>query len=421
MGWCCMEGFDGLGAIADVAYRSWRAGGAGLKFTSSGGRRGSAGLYDDTSGSTTERYHEYGGNFFRTFPSLATVGPNNDFEFGFAFKITGTGWDSKSSGYTIPLASLRSSSAEILRIELQLTGSTWQLAFKYAAVTRLSGSFPGGGGSGTRPTSDQWYYVTLLLSGWEASGSNAKSQYLLVDGTSISSLLNNTVANANVSSDIAYIRMGSGNGVSGDITSGDAVYWDDIVLCTSLGESPSTFVSSSSLAASTYMGPVRVDRVVGSTENTNYDDEFVASSGGGNDEYPMVDDTGGHDGDSTYVYSSTIGHTAQGGMTAGEPLPHTPTIIWGAKAMAIVKNAGDGIAVVRCDLAHLNTRDAGGSATYSLPAGGSYEGMHSLKVPGVSSTDGDFHGSYNASTSRWVLGGSTGGIRYATALLEYVS
>jgi hypothetical protein len=412
-----MEGFDRLASYSELGLRSWRSIGAGLKLGTTSGRRGSVGIYNDTTGSTTQRGIEYSRNFFRTTPNLVELATTN-WEIGFAFKLTGTGWDSVASGFTYPLLEIASSApASIMYWDLNYNGTVWLIRQRYGSVTRMSGQFPGGGGAGTRPTSGQWYYVTALVSRIEGAAVASKSQFVLVDGNVIASLTSNTAQNASVTAVPVYLRLDCGNGVSGDCPSGCEVHYDDIVMCDAVGEEFTPSVSST-IGASEYMGPVRVDAYVGVAENTTYDDEFVPSSG--SDEYPMLDEST-QDGDTTYVASSTIGHTAQGGYigASGSWMAHTPTTIWGAKANAVVRNAGDGICNARCDLAYLTSRPAGAAGQglpYSLPAGGSYEGLHSL-ADSTSGTSGDYHGASDASSTKYVQGT----LRYATALVEYVS
>lgn len=399
MAWRILEGFDGLASYSEIGLRSWRSVGAGIKFHSTNGRRGGACLYDDTSGSTTSRGVEFGGDFFRTTPNL--VAASDPFEIGFAFKITGTGWDSASSGFAYPLVEVRTSSAEIARIELYYSGSVWQIRQMYGATQRTQGNFPGGGGSGTRPTSGRWYYVNWYVSRLEAGATVSKTNTIYVDNSSIVSAVG-TTQNATSSSAVTIVRFCSGNGASCNLPSGDAVYFDDIVMLDGASPKPAT---------SGTLGPVRVDKVVGTAENTFFDDFFTASSGGGNDEYPMLDDST-QDGDTTYVYSSTPTHTAQGGWNSADTtqagLPVVPGTIHGIRAFAVVKNAGDGVAVVRCDVANSSASSAG-SNSYSLPAGGSYEGMMSY---------GSAREPFSDATSTLYVVNT---LRVGSAILRYVS
>jgi hypothetical protein len=162
---------------------------------------------------------------------------------------------------------------------------------------------------------------------------------------------------------------------------------------------------------------MRVDLCVPTLDNTVFDDEFLASSG--TDEHPMLDDSP-HDGDTSYVYSSTPGHSV-GVRGYHDSILHSPSAIYAVKGNIICKNAGDGVAVVRADLGYNTTRETTtNNYTYSLPAGGSYEGMHTI-MAGDSATDGTYQGSYNASTTPWTTGLVTGGLYLATVILEYVS
>lgn len=421
MALACLEGFDGLASYSEIGLRSWRSVGAGLKYGSSSGRRGSGGIYDDTAGSTTERGIEYHVNFFRdlkTFWQTSSAG-GTDIELGFAFKLEGTGWDNKPSTYSLPLCELFGTSNSLNWLELFNNAGTWQIRLMTGATARLALAFPGEFGVGSLPARGQWHYITLLISGLYTSNAANQFSHLIIDNNTSTSVT--TATNSSAVERPRYLRLGCGNGASADITSGDAVYYDDVYVATGVGEYPAP-VSASTLGSSTYAGPMRVDIKTPAFDNIYFDDEFVASSGPGDVEYPMVIEAP-HDGDTTYVSSSTVGHTAQGGygpFSGNKGLPHSPSSIKAVKGNAVVRNAGDGIVIVRCDLANLNARDTGNNYTYSLPAGGAYEGLHALYA-GDSTADGSLNGAANASTTVWDVAGGSNDVGRASALLEYVS
>jgi hypothetical protein len=421
MSWRCLEGFDGLASAAELPLRSWFQVGAGLAYSSTGGRRGSGGLVDTTTGSTTERGWLYTANFNRSTPALAihnvAAGSGGSYEFGFAFKLSGSGFSGVSSGWFLPLAGLKSGASTSQYCRLLLSGTTWLLQVGFGAWTaRVSVAFPGGGGPGTMPVLDQWYFVTWLCDRFDQGTTGTKSQHLIVDGIT-SNTLSSTLQTANIAGNLTGIEIGCANGLSGDLPSGCSVAYDDVVFASGGGEQWIPTVGTT-VAASSFMGPVRIDNVVGQRDNASLTPVFTPSAG--SDQFAMVDEQP-QDGDTTYISSATIGNRGQGGMppSSGDYLPHTPTTIWGVKANAVVKNAGAGVAVVRCDLYWNTTLTAtanGRGIPYSIPAGGAYEGLHSI-VNVNTSADDDRHGANDAGTTKWTVGT----LRTANSVVTYVS
>jgi hypothetical protein len=403
-----IEGFDGLGSYSELPLRSCRSVGTGFTYSSTGGRRGGGCLVDNTTGSTTARGVEFSRNFFDSVSMYYSTPATQDVEIGLAIKIDGD-FSSLPNTTRIPICSLWYSATEMLYWTL-----TWQSSLQKFYLQQLYPPTPtvrvSAFGVYLTP-GEGWRYLTFLVSGINSSSASINN-IIAVDNIQSGSFTTLAINSAYSALGPSYLKLGVGNGASGDLPAGCTISYDDVFFAfdNGTGELPTPAVNSS-LGASVYTGPVRIDKVVGVSDNTGFDDEFVPSAG--SDEYPMLDEAAAHDGDTTYVESSTVGHTAQGGWNSGVTdagLPYTPANIVGVRAFAVVKNTGDGSANCRAGLAS-NTIDSELSfVTRTIPAGSDWYGLTSLgsSLEGAKNTSG---------TLAWDITA----LRLATPLLEYTS
>lgn len=376
-----LEGFDGLASYAEIANRSWRSVGAGLSYSSTGGRRGGGCIVDNTTGSTTLRGVEFTGDFERSYPPLQPAGPGRNFEIGMAIKIDIDTADI-STGWSYELFCLRSASnVELLSVRLYYDAAYpgvfrvwWVRGTTPTAVLISSVSLP-------MVTVGAWHYITILGS---RLGTTATStyNYILLDGVQIGYA---SIANAEIgSSPIEGLILGGsfGRRVSANLPAGASVSFDDVLMCTDSTADTSglktTPLITTTLAASTYVGPCRVDIVVPTSDHETVDDYFTPRTGV--DEYAMTDDAP-HDGDTTYVSASTIGHIAQGGRNTGANagLPHAPTEIFAVRAFGMARGVDSDSPIVVPGII-VGTTQEYNSNNVTLPADNTYAPFMSFNI-----------------------------------------
>lgn len=369
MSWFCMEGFDGLGTYDQLPLRSWRDVGAGLTYSASGGRRGGGCIVDNTTGSTTERGIEFSTTFFDTtferFAGVATA-TGADHEIGLAIKIDGDFASLLTEGWTYPIASVLYGSTEVMYWDLyyQAAAGNFYIRQRYGTTTRLNAA------AVRLSESGRWYYLTFLISGINSTAAS-NSSHVLVDDVAAGTV-SSVGINASTSVTPSILRLGAAQGVSANLPVGMSISFDDVVGMVSgtVSTIPTPIVASTQVA-STYVGPCRVDKVVGATANGYYN-TFDPSAGAV--QHEMVDETGAHDGDSTYISSSTIGEHGDGGRNGA--LPVTPLAIKGIRTFAVVRNAGDGPANVRAGMSYFGSKTSA-NQTRTLAAESAYTGLMS--------------------------------------------
>lgn len=141
-------------------------------------------------------------------------------------------------------------------------------------------TFLGGTESGILVAST-WYYIEL-----KATIDNAGTAAVRINGASALTFSGDTQATGNASASAVLL--------GGDRTQSGTTIFDDVYMCDGTGGSP----------YNDFLGDIRVETLYpngnGATSN------FTGSDGNSTDNYLLVDEAGGHDGDTTYVESGTI-------------------------------------------------------------------------------------------------------------------
>lgn len=182
--------------------------------------------------------------------------------------------------------------------------------------------------------SGYWSYVEVKATIDDSTG----AVEVKVDGTSVLNLTSQDTRNGG-NANVSQIRIGSHTGT------GSYSYADDVYVCDTTGSAP----------YNDYLGDVRVVMMVpdGAGDSTQW-----TPSAGAN--YAAVDETPGHDGDTSYVSSSTAG---QDDLYTVGATPSGSSQVWAARVTATARKEGAGARDIALLVKAGTTTDASGALT----------------------------------------------------------
>lgn len=174
-----------------------------------------------------------------------------------------------------------------------------------------------------------WSYLEIKATINDTTGSVEIKQ----DGTSVLSLTSQDTRNAG-NANIARIRFQGHSGT------GNSSWFDDVYICDTTGSAPHN----------DYLGDVRIVMILpsGAGDSTQW-----TPNAGSN--WDRVDETPGHDGDTTYVSDSTAGDTDLYNLAA---VPSGAGTVYAAKVIATARKDGAGAQDVELLVKSGTTTDA---------------------------------------------------------------
>jgi len=247
-----MDGLDMYSNVTDLGAGGW--GVASFNFSTTGGRFGGGAIVNGTATTTAVTVDitgaALGDTYIACFAYRQIQSLNNVVQF---------------RAGTVILAQLNISNAGVVTFVPQ-SGSN---------IASASGVVPSG----------VWVYIEFKVT----FGTNAStgSVDVRVNGTSVLSGSGLDTHNGNVVTNMRFVGGGSSN----------SNFWDDVVLIKGAGASPTDFI-----------GDCRIDYIIPDGDKTLQD--WTKSSG--SNAYELIDDTlNAHDGDSTYIFSTTAGDESE--------------------------------------------------------------------------------------------------------------
>lgn len=303
-----LESFANASALSDLTVRGWAF--TGMAYSSSLGRRNGGCLRHTTTGVTTGHYADYN--------PRVTYTQNENFAFssasiGFAFKFGGS---APNTANTYPLLMLMNSGGtEVGNLILYYTGGNWTLGWRTATTVRVTGTI------GASFTHDTWHHIELRISSFATTAGSAGRTKIYFNETLIAADAGGA-ANASTGTTWSTIRMNSYNTTCGNLASGQSMeYCDWWVGTVNATRYPNN------------IGDCRVDCFLPVADGANND--FTASAG---NRYECVDDSGLHDGDSSYVQGNVLNSKQDFKIS----MTHNPVTIHAAKHLCITKMPDDG-------------------------------------------------------------------------------
>ena len=349
----CIEGFDKLTAISDLAERGhWTTIGAGLTYQANGGRNGEGCLRDATTGSAAAR----GMRFNLQNRPDNVVGNLQTIKIGFAFRINFSSHPSTSQIYYLATFTNAAGASTHGGVRLFYSASNW--------VIQYFGTFSTTGFTiGPTLTSGRWYHVEMEVSDFrDSNGSSPGVQSISVNGTTPANTIGVTSAIASGSSqNCGAVILNGTTSLSHNLAAGESLDYDDF-HCGGIGA-----VGTIPSPNTNMLGDSRVDYLAPVSDG--FHNDFTPLSG--SDQFAMVGEEGTNDGDTSYTYSGTLNHKVS---VLVEALPHNPTTIHRIHPFHVAKREGSGSRSSRSFI-RVSGTDYEGNVGWDLSHGTTYQGV----------------------------------------------
>lgn len=345
----CIEGFDALTAITDLAYRgNWTVQGAGLTYRPTDGRNGFGCVRDATTGSLTAR----GWNITLLNRPDSVASGTTTMKLGFAFRINYSSAPSTSTTFTL-MGLFNTGGTLMAGIFLKYVSGNWRIGYGNSTAA-LTSSYTIGP---SLPASGTWFHVEVDVDEFRSSAPAGINASISVNGTTPISVAASTSNVAGSGQVLGSIRINAATS-SHSLAAGESVDYDDF-HCGSNGtlNDPNDGM----------LGDCRVDHVDPIADGTDAD--FLLSAG--SNYYELLDEDIPGDGDTSYIYGVAADEYASVTM---EALPHNPVSIFAIHPYHIARREGAGTRSSRSYIKVAGTRYEG-LALWDLSHGTSYQGV----------------------------------------------